>query len=602
MPASNAKKTAATNSVDFDFNMPSTSAAAAVAAAASFSSQPLTTIRKIATSRKATDKKASRPSASAIGSVTEVSVETKKKMLVLHCREGLADKERKFWATQEKNRDGNKENVPMEVDEEDATNEEDFSNDEDDNLPGPSTSMHSASGSVNFDVRAKLPVAVVIYSGSERLSHHDRITTVSKFVPQISVLCQEAHKAQSHGSMVIRRKYLGIPNKRFDKRDTQKYEDNSKAYVIQAAFEKLGTPGIWIVYFEGWTIPYEFTEAKLAAVAKGALEDGKLLAQFLAKLEEFGVKMAATHRYWDDKKKPGTLFFDYTDISYFHSMTNFEDGLASVKYMALTEKEVSPPKFGYTTVNIMDAEVYQKRLKEDANKSFEELSAKKMPKKTGNGGGCENPDGCVCDQRFKLLYSCRSGPRNMRTKANGLMDFSKFIRDRCRIAMECSDVCGCSTSCPRRHLQRGQQKALVVYYEGENKGFGLRANANFKAGEFIGEYTGVLKESKEGDDTSYEADCGVMDDTGLVVDSRLHGNCLRFMSHSCSPSAVFVTTYSRVYETDPLFPKIGVFAVKDIGIGEEVTICYYSVDAMSNAKSGVKCLCGTSQCYGWLPC
>ncbi|KAF1746196.1 hypothetical protein GCK72_022649 [Caenorhabditis remanei] len=48
------------------------------------------------------------------------------------------------------------------------------------------------------------------------------------------------------------------------------------------------------------------------------------------------------------------------------------------------------------------------------------------------------------------------------------------------------DVCRCSTNCPNRQLQRGRNKAFVVYHEDNLRGFGLRAAIkDIKIGETV---------------------------------------------------------------------------------------------------------------------
>ncbi|EGT49809.1 hypothetical protein CAEBREN_17958 [Caenorhabditis brenneri] len=453
--------------------------------------------------------------------------------------------------------------------------------------------------------RATLPVAVVIHDGSSVLQHLDRIKIVDNIDATVLKACQEAIRAQRHGDVKLSRRNPGVPDRKFSEAQEAKHaRDSSRLYPIQVAFEKKGCPGTWIVYFEGWTHPLEYTEKMLAESGSQSLNIAKVTGEFLRKLEVLGIdaKRARQHRYFEEHDA-NSLFWNFQDVSYFHSMEQNQAGLGMVKYMNLKEEHlgqdpVLPPNFTYATVNTMEAKVYNEYIGRKANKTFAELSGgSKVPKKVISvGGGCENPLGCVCNQRAKLLYPPKT--QNLQTTAEGLLDVSEFDRDLPRISVECSDACGCTINCPRRHLQRGTTKPVVVYYEGEEKGYGLRAAQKINAGELIGEYLGTLKKPKRGEDHSYETDCGIMG-WNFVICSKDRGNFTRFLPHSCGPSAAFILTHSRVYETDPLLPRIGVYATKDIEVGEEVSISYFSkqqLEEWKKERTGVRCKCNTKEC------
>ncbi|EGT49541.1 hypothetical protein CAEBREN_31779 [Caenorhabditis brenneri] len=296
------------------------------------------------------------------------------------------------------------------------------------------------------------------------------------------------------------------------------------------------------------------------------------------------------------------MFWDYEDLTYFHSMAQKESGLGQVFYMNLTsDRRKPPPNYSFTTTNMMDVPTYVRCLASDAHLSFKTLEAKNngsvipVVKQTG----CENPKGCVCNRRFEYLYG-EFDIKNLQTDKHGRLDVAGLNKDSHRISIECSDECGCSHKCPRRHLQRGQPKPFVVNYEGPKKGNCLRAAADFKKGEFLGEYTGHLKLPMTDDDQSYEASVDQMVD-GLVICAKKCGNAIRFMSHSCSANAIFVLTWSRVKETDPLIPRIAVFALEDIKMGQEVTISYWTSTDKQSVENSVRCWCQTSKCMGWIP-
>ncbi|CAO4375322.1 unnamed protein product [Caenorhabditis nigoni] len=182
----------------------------------------------------------------------------------------------------------------------------------------------------------------------------------------------------------------------------------------------------------------------------------------------------------------------------------------------------------------------------------------------------------------------------------GILDMSTFESEHFRIIIECSDSCGCSSKCPRRRAQQGQSKHLVVYYENEVIKFGLRAAEKIQKGEFICEYTGVVvlpkKDVKRNE--SYDATINLLHEN-LVINSSQIGNLARFMSHACEPNAVMIETHSRVKESDPLIPRISVYALKDIAVGEKIAISYYRRELMQTGV-GIKCGCHPN-CPNHLP-
>ncbi|CAL2052708.1 unnamed protein product [Caenorhabditis brenneri] len=488
-------------------------------------------------------------------------------------------------------------------------------------------------------LRSTNPCAIVI-STKIQLDHEDRIKKIPMLMAEVPISCEEALRGQEHGSFTCPRKYPGIPNKKFSIEDLGQYgTDASVNWSIEVAIEKKGFPGTWLVLFEGWNYFMEYTEEGVEEAGSDTLNVAKIRAEFLKKLIDIGIDrdLVLKHMFSDGNEEEKSVFWDYQDLSYFHSRIQSEHGLAPVFYMALVDEEkennaansrtkkakkqkVMPPKHTFTSTNIMVDDVYESCLGMDSNLDFETL-------KRQNGGinmnadhqhtACENPQGCVCNQRvsyflklqenyskfsnlffpiqFNLLYNDDNSPdeenlQNLQMKRDGLLDLNDFDWDHPRMVMECSDQCGCSFSCPRRQMQANRTKPTVVYYEGA-KGNGLRAAASFKKGEYIGEYTGKLKKIRNGQNSSYQVDIAIMN-VSMTICSLTHGNHTRFMSHSCEPSAAMIPTFSRRLETDPLLPRVSVYAIKDIGIGEEITISYYTKADMAKMKmagKGIRC-------------
>ena len=76
-----------------------------------------------------------------------------------------------------------------------------------------------------------------------------------------------------------------------------------------------------------------------------------------------------------------------------------------------------------------------------------------------------------------------------------------------------------------------------------------------------------------------------------VIDPTIKGNIARFINHSCEPNCI-TAKWNVLGEIG-----VGIFALKDIKIGEELNFDYrfdvYKTPLM-------RCLCGTESCKGYL--
>uniref|UniRef100_A0A1I7T1H2 SET domain-containing protein n=2 Tax=Caenorhabditis tropicalis TaxID=1561998 RepID=A0A1I7T1H2_9PELO len=448
--------------------------------------------------------------------------------------------------------------------------------------------------------KPNLPSAIVIRYNPPKQT--ESIRFVQEYKSEIPESCTEARRAQNHGSQLLERSYPGIPNRKFGEPDNKKFgADESLTWPVQMVLEDPEDKNHWMTYFEGWNIAYKYSEEYLEETAWYTLKVGKMKKKFLKEMEKLDKDAVDEYRSRASGTITKSFIFDYEDVSYFHSKANEQYGFAPVLYISLTKK-IRPPVFHFIPINILDKSVFQHCTKRMANKPFHSLRALKASRTTvTNPGGCEKPEKCVCDKRYDLVYD-KNYVQYVQTDSSGLLNFSDVDPNQRALSIECSKECGCSSKCPRRQTQRGQKTPLIVFYEGK-KGFGLRAGGRIRKGQFIGEYTGVIKKAGEGDDTSYEACLGGIDEN-LVICSKEYGNAMRFMSHSCDPSARFVVVHSRRQESDPLIPRLAIFALKDIDIAEEVTISYWKEDVIEEAiKKGttIECLCRTEKCKKLIP-
>ncbi|GMR33624.1 hypothetical protein PMAYCL1PPCAC_03819, partial [Pristionchus mayeri] len=192
------------------------------------------------------------------------------------------------------------------------------------------------------------------------------------------------------------------------------------------------------------------------------------------------------------------------------------------------------------------------------------------------------------------------------------------------IILECTKECGCvHDQCRQQLVQRGRQIPLIVFREDAVKGWGLRAGADIKLGEFVTEYVGeVLTAAEQAEhhfgshymftmrfgwaenmlrtDRVRNVPAGekniIRRHKPFSVDATNMGNESRFINHSCEPNlvamAVFVERHGEFYH------RIALFARKNIAFGEELTFDYFPSDKDIGAWRSMfdKCRCGTESC------
>lgn len=83
-------------------------------------------------------------------------------------------------------------------------------------------------------------------------------------------------------------------------------------------------------------------------------------------------------------------------------------------------------------------------------------------------------------------------------------------------------------------LDEARLASVSIVYVNELLGHGLQADRPIRAHDFIGEYTGVLREEREGDhDNRYLASTQAYGDyTNFLIDGQDEGNFTRFINHS----------------------------------------------------------------------
>jgi SET domain-containing protein len=164
--------------------------------------------------------------------------------------------------------------------------------------------------------------------------------------------------------------------------------------------------------------------------------------------------------------------------------------------------------------------------------------------------------------------------------------------------MECmDDECNCGSGCQNQRFQR-KEYANVSVIRTEKKGYGLRANSDLVANDFIFEYIGeVINEP------TFRRRTIQYDEEGIkhfyfmsltkneFVDATKKGNLGRFCNHSCNPNCYV----DKWVVGDKL--RMGIFAERNIKAGEEL-VFNYNVDRYGADPQ--PCYCGEPNCTGFI--
>lgn len=165
-------------------------------------------------------------------------------------------------------------------------------------------------------------------------------------------------------------------------------------------------------------------------------------------------------------------------------------------------------------------------------------------------------------------------------------------------SVECINrACLCGDDCSNQRFQKKQYSSVKVV-QTEKKGYGLVAEKDIAANQFIYEYIGEVIDEHTFRERMVDYDARklrhfyfMMLAKDAFIDATEKGCLARFCNHSCSPNA-FVDKW---VVGDRL--RMGIFAKKAIAVGEEITFDY-NVDRYGAQLQ--PCYCGLSNCLGWM--
>lgn len=163
---------------------------------------------------------------------------------------------------------------------------------------------------------------------------------------------------------------------------------------------------------------------------------------------------------------------------------------------------------------------------------------------------------------------------------------------------ECTPgYCQCGETCRNQRFQKCEY-AKTKLFRTEGRGWGLLADENIKAGQFIIEYCGEVISSEEAKKRcrAYEAhelkDAYIISlDANYFIDATRKGSFARFINHSCQPNCE-TRKWTVLGET-----RVGIFAKQDISVGVELA---YNYNFEWYGGATVRCLCGAANCSVFL--
>ena len=166
------------------------------------------------------------------------------------------------------------------------------------------------------------------------------------------------------------------------------------------------------------------------------------------------------------------------------------------------------------------------------------------------------------------------------------------------LLFECSpDICPAGPKCNNQAFVRREYPAMEPFHT-VGRGWGLRSLEPIKAGQFVIEYVGEVIDEDEykrrihrKKELKNENFYFLTIDNNRMIDAEPKGNLSRFMNHSCSPNC---ETQKWTVNGDR---RIGLFALRDIEPGEELTFNY---NLACDGETRKACLCGAANCSGFI--
>uniref|UniRef100_A0A0D9W4Z1 Histone-lysine N-methyltransferase n=1 Tax=Leersia perrieri TaxID=77586 RepID=A0A0D9W4Z1_9ORYZ len=182
-----------------------------------------------------------------------------------------------------------------------------------------------------------------------------------------------------------------------------------------------------------------------------------------------------------------------------------------------------------------------------------------------------------------------------------LLDPDSACGERCLNVLtstECTPgYCRCGVYCKNQRFQKCQY-ARTRLVKTEGRGWGLLADENITAGQFVIEYCGEVISWKDAKRRSQAYETQGLTDAYIIylnadesIDATKKGSLARFINHSCQPNCE-TRKWNVLGEV-----RVGIFAKQDIPVGTELS---YDYNFEWFGGLVVRCLCGAGSCSGFL--
>ena len=178
----------------------------------------------------------------------------------------------------------------------------------------------------------------------------------------------------------------------------------------------------------------------------------------------------------------------------------------------------------------------------------------------------------------------------------GCLESSCVLRET---KVECTPgFCPCGEDCSNMRFQKCQFARTKVRHAGKERGWGLYAGEHIAAGRLVIEYMGEVCNRRTYDVRRKRYDKELhtywmvlnTDPQWEVLDASRKSTLGRFLNHSCAPNCE-TQRWRSLGET-----VVGIFALRDVKKGEELTFDYQMFDGASKRD----CCCGAPECKGYL--
>ncbi|CAD5121884.1 DgyrCDS10345 [Dimorphilus gyrociliatus] len=264
------------------------------------------------------------------------------------------------------------------------------------------------------------------------------------------------------------------------------------------------------------------------------------IAEYLAGIEGTNVK---------HKNQQGETAFDLLPkdkihlLSMFDNRTNFE-AIVSEDVSNGREKMAIPAFNGIDAETKVDAFQYIIRNYGSSRVVYNEI----VSQNRFCSCSFDCSENCSCSE----LHGCYDENGRLKSKVSGPI-------------FECSVLCPCwNNRCKNRVLSKGIQYNLEVFRTSDRR-WSLRSGQFIPKGSFICELNGIYeKESRN------EISVSISKQTSLFLTTDVASNIGRFVRRDSEANLIYAKVFINQYDTT--FPRIGLFAKRNIQTGEEL-IC-----------------------------